>query len=92
VKFRRILEALRIQGLQKHFWAHFHHFASKNEAVCREIQTDFGRFLRASFIKKIWAPAFSRFLRPKTELFAVTLRRILEVFALRVELSLFGES
>jgi len=30
-------------------------FASKNEAVCCEIQTDFGSFPHASFIKKIWA-------------------------------------
>jgi len=30
-------------------------FASTNEAVCREVQTDFGNFLRASFIQKLWA-------------------------------------
>jgi len=30
-------------------------FASKNEAVCCKIQTDFGSFPHASFIKKIWA-------------------------------------
>jgi len=29
-------------------------FASKNEAVCREVQTDFRSFPRASFIKRIW--------------------------------------
>ena len=56
-------------------------FASKNEAVCREIQTDLGSFSRASLKKDMGA--FYRFLRPKTELLAVQLRRILEVFALR---------
>jgi len=30
-------------------------FASTNEAVCHEVQTDFGSFLRASYIKKLWA-------------------------------------
>jgi len=54
VKFRRIFEVLRIQGLQKDFWAHFHHFCVQKRRVCREIQTDFGRFARASFIKKVW--------------------------------------
>ena len=29
-------------------------FASTNEAVCHEVQTDLGRFLRASFITKLW--------------------------------------
>ena len=30
-------------------------FASTNNAVCHEVQTDFGSFLRASFIQKLWA-------------------------------------
>jgi len=90
MKFRRILEVLCLQVLQKRFWASIHDlcvqkrsclpwssdafrkfsifkvykkisgrifsiFASKNEAVCREIQTDYGGFPRASFIKRIWA-------------------------------------
>jgi len=42
VKFRRILEVLRSQGFQKKFWAHFHNFASKNEAVCCVVQMHFG--------------------------------------------------
>ena len=29
-------------------------YASKNEAVCHEVQTDFGSFPRGSFVKKIW--------------------------------------
>ena len=90
VKFRRILEVLYLQELQKKFCAHFHDpcvqiwscfvrssdsfwklspcevyknssgriittFASKNEVVCRDVQTDFGSFPSASFIKKIGA-------------------------------------
>jgi len=54
VKFRRIFEVLCLQVLQKRFWAHYHDFASKNEAVCCEVQTDFGSFLNASFMKKFW--------------------------------------
>jgi len=52
--------------------------ASKNEAVCCEVQTHFGSFRLARFVKKVLG-AFSRFLRPKTKLFAVKFRRILEV-------------
>ena len=83
VEFRRILEVLCLQGLQKKFWAQFHDlcvqkwsgllcnsdafwkflscklykqssgrifsiYASKNEAVCRGIQTNSGSSLGAS--------------------------------------------
>jgi len=89
-KFRRILEVLCLQGLQRKFWTNIHdlrvskrsclpwssdifwkfsHYevyekssgcifmmsASKNEAVCCEVQTHFGIYLRASFIKKFLA-------------------------------------
>ena len=53
-------------------------YASKNEAVLREVQTDFGSSLPARFTEKVHN-ALSRFLRPITELFAVKVRRILEV-------------
>jgi len=56
-------------------------FASKNEADCRVTQTHFGRSRLARFVKK-GLGAFSRFLRPKTKLFAVKFRRILEVLCL----------
>ena len=87
VKFRRILKVLRIQGLQKDFWAHFHDLcdqkrsclqwssdafwkffackfcrkgsghistinASKNEAVCHEVQTHFGSSPHSRFTKR----------------------------------------
>jgi len=51
---------------------------SKNEAVSCEVQTHFGGFLHASFIKKV-VGVFSRFLRPIMRLLAVEVRRILEV-------------
>ena len=117
VKFRRILEVLCLQVLQKKFWAQFRDFcvqqrsclpwssdafrnfsgckfyrkssgrycticASKNEAVCCEVQTHFGSFRLARFVKKVLG-AFFRFLRPKMKLFAMKFRRILEVVALR---------
>ena len=40
---------------KKNSWRIITIFASKNEAVCCEVQTDFGSFLRASFIKKLCA-------------------------------------
>jgi len=43
---------------------------SKNEAVCHEVQTHFGSFLCASFMK-VAMGAFSRFMRPIMKLFAV---------------------
>jgi len=55
-------------------------YASKNEAVCYEIQTHSGSSLRASFKEKV-VRAIPRFVRPKMKLFAVKFRRILEVFA-----------
>jgi len=57
-------------------------YASKNEAVCCEVDTHFGSFLRASFIKTFLS-AFSHFLCPQTKLFAVKFRRILEVLCLQ---------
>jgi len=57
-------------------------FASKNEAVCCSLQTPFGSFRPMRFMKKV-LDAFSRFMRPKTKLFSVKFRRILEVFGLQ---------
>jgi len=55
---------------------------SKNEAVCCEVQTHFGGFRLSSLIKTV-VGAFSRFMRPKTKLFAMKFRRILEVLCLQ---------
>jgi len=55
---------------------------SKNEAVCREVQTHFGSSLTASFTEQVLG-AISRFVRPKMKLFAVKFRRILEVLRLQ---------
>jgi len=81
VKFRRISEVLRLQGLQKFSGRIFTIYASKNEAVCREVQTHFGSSLPARFPEVLGA--LSRFMRPKMKLFAVKFRGIFEVFALR---------
>jgi len=56
--------------------------ASKNEAVCCEVQTHFESSLPASFKEKVLG-AIPRFVHPKTKLFAVKFRRSLEVFALQ---------
>ena len=79
VKSRRILEVFTLQ-VKKSSGRIFTIFASKNEDVSREIQTQFGSSLPAIF-KEIVLGAISRVLRPKTNLFAVKFRHILEVFA-----------
>jgi len=56
--------------------------ASKNESVCREVQTNFGSSLPPRFTEKV-VGAIPRFVRPKTKLFAVKFRRILEVLWLQ---------
>ena len=58
-------------------------YASKNEAVSREIQRHFGSFLSAtaSFVENFLG-AISRFMRPITKLFDMKLRRILEAIRL----------
>jgi len=81
VKFKRILEALRLRGLQKMSGRIFTIYMLKNEAVCREVHTHFASSLPARFTEKLLG-AFSRFMRPKTKRFAVEFRRILKVFAL----------
>jgi len=55
---------------------------SENEAVCNEVQTHFGSSLLASFAEKVLGE-YSRFMRPKTKLFAVEFRCILEVLCLQ---------
>jgi len=118
VKFRRILDVLYLQVLQKRFWAQFHDLCvqklsclrwssdafwkfsackvyrksfgrnsticvSKNEAVYCEVQTDFKSSLPVSFTDKV-VGAILQFVCPKTKLFAVKFRRILEVLCLQV--------
>jgi len=50
-------------------------YASKNEAVSREILTHFRSFLPARFTEKVLG-AFSQFMRPKIKLFSMTFGRI----------------
>jgi len=50
VKFRRILEVLCLQVLQKSSYRNSTIFVSKNEGVFCEIQTHCGTFRLASFV------------------------------------------
>ena len=83
VNFRHILEVFALQSYRKSFGRIFTIYASKNEAVCPEIQTHFGSSPLASFTEKVLG-TISRFVRPKMKRFAVKFRRILEVLCLRV--------
>jgi len=74
--------SFRFARFIKSYGSIFTIYVSKNEAVCREVQTHFRSFLRASFMHKVLG-ALSRFLRPKTKLFAVEFRRILEVLCVQ---------
>jgi len=80
VKFRHISEVFTLRGLYKKFWAHYHHFCVHKRSVCREVETDFGSSPLARFTKKFLG-ALSRFICPKTKLFAVKFRRILKIFS-----------
>ena len=51
LKFRLVLIVFSMQALWKSYGRIFSIFASKNEAVCRKVQRDFGSFLCASFTK-----------------------------------------
>ena len=62
--------------------------SSKNEAVCREVQTHIGSSLPASFTGKVLG-AIPRFVSPKIKRFAVKFRRILEAFSFRALYKMF---
>jgi len=74
MKFGRIFEVLALRGAWKSFGGNFTIYASKNEAVSREILPHLGRFLSSSFTENVLG-AISRVMRPKTKLFAVKFRR-----------------
>jgi len=57
----------------------FRIYASKNEAVCCEVQMHFGSSLPAKFTEKVLG-SLPRFMCPKMNLFAADFRRILKVF------------
>jgi len=67
------------QVYEESFGRIFMIYASKNEAVCCEVQMYFGSSPYLRFTRRFLG-AFSRFLRPKTKQFAVKFRRILEAF------------
>jgi len=82
VKFRQILEVFSMQALSKRYGRIFSINASKNGTVCREFQTHFGTSPLARFMEKVMGE-ISRFMRTEMNLFAVKLRRILEVFSVQ---------
>ena len=83
VKFRCILELSPFKLFENSSGRIFLINASKNEAVCRKFQTHSGSYLPVSFKEKV-VGAIPRFVRPKTKLFAVKFRHILEVLCLQV--------
>ena len=67
---------------RKSFGRNFTIYASKSKVVCREVQRYFGRCTPARFTEKVLG-AWSQFIYPKTKLFAVKFRRILDVVRLQ---------
>ena len=57
-------------------------YVSKSEVVYREVQRYFRRCTPARFTEKVLG-AWSRFLHPKTKLFALRFRRIFEVLCVQ---------
>jgi len=78
VKFRCILEIFALPG----FGHIFTIYVSNNESVCCEVQTHFGSFHLARFIKNVLG-TLSPFLHPKMKLFSVKFRHILDVFSVQ---------
>ena len=70
VTFRRILKVLRIQGLQKDFRVHFHHFCVLKWSRLLWNSDRFRTFFLCKLHKKDMG-AWSRRLRPKAKLFAL---------------------
>jgi len=83
VKFRCILEVLYLQHLQKKFWAQFHDLCVQNWNGLLWSSDASWKFAPFKFYKKILGTDF-RLMRPKTKLFAVKFKRILEVLCLWV--------
>jgi len=82
VKYRCFFDVFVLYVLYKMFWAQFPDFASKNEAVCCEVQTHSGSFPLASFTEKVLG-TISRFVNSETKLFPVKFRRISKVLCLQ---------
>jgi len=82
VKLRRILEVLRLQGLQKKFWVVFHDLCVQKRSYLPYSSDAFGSSPLVRFAGKVLG-GMSRFMRAKTKLFAVKVRRILEVFSVQ---------
>ena len=80
VEFRRILEALRLQVLEKKLWPQFLEFCVQKQSCLQWNSDAFQKSLPARFTEKV-VGAISRCVCPKMKLFAVKFRRILEVFA-----------
>jgi len=70
---------LLCEAYEESFGYIFTSYVSKNEAVSCEVQMHFGRFHLVRFVKNV-SGALSRFMCPKTKLFATKFKRILEVF------------
>jgi len=64
-------------------------YVSKNEVVSCDVQTHFVSFHLSRFMKKVLG-ALSRILRPKTKLFALEFRSILEILRLQFCRKVFG--
>ena len=83
VKFRRISKVFCLQGLQEKLWVQLHDLCVQKCSGLLWSSDAFWKFLRCKLYKKV-VGAFSRFMRRKMKLFAVEVRRILEVLCLQV--------
>jgi len=81
--FRRILKVLCLQVLQKKLLVHYHDLCVQR-CSCLLLSSDaFQKFSPCEVYKKVLS-ALSRLLLPKTKLFALKIRRILDVLSLQV--------
>ena len=81
-KFRCILEVFTLRGLWKKFWAHYHDLCVKKRSCLPWSSDAFCKFSPCKLYEESYGRIFT-ILRPIMKLFAVALRRILEVLRIQ---------
>ena len=81
-KFRRILEVFTLRGLWKKFWAHYHDLCVQKRSCLPWSSDAFCKFSPCKLYEESYGCIFT-ILRPIIKLFAVALRRILEVLRIQ---------
>ena len=82
MKFRRIVEVLCLQGLQKKLWAHFHDLCVQKWSCFLRFSNAFRKLLPCEVYEKRFGRIITTFAS-KAKLFALEFRRILEILCMQ---------